>query len=517
MKHRGIRLSGAILLILSVLTLVAGAAGRTMERENGLGHSLYLDATGAQSAISATTSALTGLTELSDKLQLRSDTAQTDAQAALDAVEAVRKAAETGSFGESDLDALGKALFDVRDEAGLDAAFEAYLTVYGADARAAIDTAAQSTDKIYRTIAQVKEACVDLEAAASALGAVDFPALPETAGFDLPDDASLTEQAQALTAGAAGAQSIVDALMPVVTAYAETARAALDAHPLTALQSCVFLAQARAADILAIGAVLLLISLALLIFPDWVARKWKIRVFRNGTYLVAVVALLALALRYAPGDTWTLMRQGVLDTLYMTIPSTIAAYIVGLPLGVLLVITSADHIRPNPSVNAVLGTAINFLRSIPFVILLVMLFDVTRLVMGTAIGTRSIIFPLFVSAFPYVARMVEGSLNEVDRGVIEAAESMGSTTWQIIRKVLLPEALPSLINGAAICTTTILAYTAMAGAAGGDGLGKIAITYGLNYRNYEVMYIASLLLVALVQIIQIAGDILTRAFDHRKK
>ena len=146
-----------------------------------------------------------------------------------------------------------------------------------------------------------------------------------------------------------------------------------------------------------------------------------------------------------------------------------------------------------------------------------MLIPVTRAVMGTAIGTRSIIFPLFVSAFPYVARMVEGSLNEVDHGVIEAAESMGSSPWQIIRKVLLPEALPSLINGAAICTTTILAYTAMAGAAGGDGLGKIAITYGLNYRNYEVMYIASLLLVALVQIIQIAGDILTRAFDHRKR
>ena len=151
------------------------------------------------------------------------------------------------------------------------------------------------------------------------------------------------------------------------------------------------------------------------------------------------------------------------------------------------------------------------------VILLVMLFDVTRIVMGTAIGTRAIIFPLFVSAFPYVARIVEGSLNEVDHGVIEAAESMGSTTWQIIRKVLIAEAMPSLINGAAICMTTILAYTAMAGSAGGDGLGKIAITYGLNYREYDIMYISSLLLVALVQIIQIGGGILMRAIDHRKK
>jgi len=214
---------------------------------------------------------------------------------------------------------------------------------------------------------------------------------------------------------------------------------------------------------------------------------------------------------------WKLVSEGIWDTLYMTIPSTILAYLVGLPLGVLLVITKKGHIKPAPTFNAVLGSIINFMRSIPFLILLVMLFPVTRVVMGTAIGTRSIIFPLFVSAFPYVARMVEGSLNEVDSGLIEASQSMGSTTMQIIWKVLLPEALPSLINGAAICITTILAYTAMAGAAGGDGLGKIAITYGLNYREYDIMYVSSLLLVALVQIIQIGGSILMRAVDHRKK
>ena len=207
----------------------------------------------------------------------------------------------------------------------------------------------------------------------------------------------------------------------------------------------------------------------------------------------------------------------VWETLYAPILATIFAYVIGLPLGVLLVITQPGHIRPNATLNNVGGTVINFLRSIPFIILLVMLFDVTRLVMGSAIGTRAVIFPLFVSAFPYVARILEGSLNEVDHGVIEAAESMGSTTWQIIRKVLIPEAMPSLINGAAICMTTILAYTAMAGSAGGDGLGKIAITYGLNYREYDIMYVSSLLLVALVQIIQIGGGILMRAVDHRKK
>ncbi len=212
-----------------------------------------------------------------------------------------------------------------------------------------------------------------------------------------------------------------------------------------------------------------------------------------------------------------LIMEGVQDTLYMTLPSTIFAYLIGLPLGVLLVITKRGHIMPAPTFNAVLGAIINFLRSIPFIILLVMLFPVTRAVMGSAIGTRSIIFPLVISAFPYVARMVENSLQEVDGGVIEAAISMGSTTWQIICKVLLTEALPSLVNGATICLTTILAYTAMAGAAGGDGLGKIAISYGLNRRQMDIMYAASIALVVLVQIFQVCGTILTKRLDHKKR
>ena len=214
---------------------------------------------------------------------------------------------------------------------------------------------------------------------------------------------------------------------------------------------------------------------------------------------------------------WALVQQGFVDTLYMTIPATILAYLVGLPLGVLLVITRKGGIRPMPTFNKVLDVVINFLRSVPFIILLVMLFPVTRVVMGTSVGTRSIIFPLFVSAFPFVARMVESSLNEVDAGLIEAAQSMGSTSMQIIWKVLLPEALPSLINGATICMTTILAYTAMAGSAGGDGLGKLAIAYGLNRRDYTVMYTSSVALVIIVQIIQVIGNALTRAFDHKRR
>jgi len=211
------------------------------------------------------------------------------------------------------------------------------------------------------------------------------------------------------------------------------------------------------------------------------------------------------------------LLEATQETLYMTLWASLAAYLVGLPLGVLLVVTRKGGIMPAPTFNAVLGVVINFLRSIPFIIMLALLFPVTRAVMGTAIGTKSIIFPLFVSAFPYIARMVETSLDEVDHGIIEAAQSMGSTNWQVIYKVLLPEAVPSLISGAAISITTILGYTAMASAAGGGGLGGLAIVKGLNIRKMDVMYSASILLVVLVQIITVFGGRITRRLDHKKR
>lgn len=205
-------------------------------------------------------------------------------------------------------------------------------------------------------------------------------------------------------------------------------------------------------------------------------------------------------------------------TLIMTFSSSLISYLIGLPLGVLLVVTRKGGIMPAPTFNTVLGVVINFLRSIPFIIMLALLFPVTRAVVGIAVGeTKAIVFPLVISAFPYVARMVEGSLDEVDHGIIEAAQSMGSTNWQIIYKVLLPEAVPSLVNGAAICVTTILGYTAMASAAGGGGLGSLAIVKGLNVRKFDIMYSASLLLVALVQIITVFGGRLTRRLDHKHR
>lgn len=219
--------------------------------------------------------------------------------------------------------------------------------------------------------------------------------------------------------------------------------------------------------------------------------------------------------------TWSqlgpLLLEGTRDTLYMTFWSAIFAYLIGLPLGVLLVITKRNGIMPAPIFNSVLGIAINFLRSIPFIILLAMLFPVTRIVMGRAVGTRSVIFPLIISAFPYVARMVESSLEEVDHGILEAAQAMGSTNWQLIYKVLLPEAVPSLVNGAAITITTILAYTAMASTAGGGGLGALAITKGYQQQKLDILYTTSLALVILVQLITVSGTRLTHWFDHRKK
>ena len=212
-----------------------------------------------------------------------------------------------------------------------------------------------------------------------------------------------------------------------------------------------------------------------------------------------------------------MLWEGTVETLYMTLWSSAIAYLIGLPLGVLLVVTRRGGIMPSPTFNAILGVAINFLRSIPFIIMLAVLFPVTRIVVGTAIGTKSIIFPLVISAFPYIARMVESSLEEVDHGIIEAAQSMGSTNLQLIFKVLLPEAVPSLVNGAAISITTILGYTAMASAAGGGGLGALAIVKGLNVRKFDIMYSASLLLVALVQIITVFGTRFTRSLDHKRR
>ncbi len=213
--------------------------------------------------------------------------------------------------------------------------------------------------------------------------------------------------------------------------------------------------------------------------------------------------------------TVDMLWQGTLETLYMTVATTVLSYLIGTPLGVLLVITGKNGIRPMPTFNWVVGSIVNLLRSVPFLILMITIQPFTKLVVGSTIGTNAAIVALVVSAAPFVARMVEQSLLEIDAGVIEAAQSMGASNMQIVLKVLLPEAKPSLINGALVSATTILGYSAMAGFVGGRGLGDIAIRYGYNRYEYGIMLVTVVLLVVLVQIIQAIGTRVVRHTDKR--
>jgi D-methionine transport system permease protein len=211
------------------------------------------------------------------------------------------------------------------------------------------------------------------------------------------------------------------------------------------------------------------------------------------------------------------LLTGILETLYMVIVSTGIAYIIGIPVGIILHITDENGICRNKPINKILGAIVNLLRSVPFIVLLVAILPFTRAVVGTTIGSTATIVPLVVAAAPFVARMVESSLKEVNAGVIEAAESMGSSPLQIIWKVLLPEAKPSLIVGSAIAVTTILGYSAMAGFTGGGGLGAIAINYGYYRYEDEVMLITVLILVVIVQIFQEVGMRVAFKTDKRIK
>lgn len=208
----------------------------------------------------------------------------------------------------------------------------------------------------------------------------------------------------------------------------------------------------------------------------------------------------------------------VWETMYALILEMIFAYLIGLPLGVLLVTGEKDGIHPLPGwVMKVLNAVINLLRSVPFLILMIIALPLSKIIVGTKVGTIATIPPMVIAAFPLVARMVETSLREVNHGVIEAAQSMGASTWQIVTKVLLPEATPSLISGATITVGTILGYGAMAGIIGGGGLGKIAINYGYYNFKFIVMWAAVIGLIILVQIFQSLGTKLATACDKRLK
>lgn len=210
-----------------------------------------------------------------------------------------------------------------------------------------------------------------------------------------------------------------------------------------------------------------------------------------------------------------LTAQGIWETVYMTLISTFFAYLVGLPLGLILVVTDKDGIHPLPLFNSILGAVINFIRSVPFLILLVAIMPFTKVIVGTTIGTKAAMVGLFVAATPFVARMVESSLKEVEKGVIEAAQSMGSSPLQIMTRVLLSEARPSLLVGSAIAVTTILGYSAMAGFVGGGGLGAIAINYGYYKGQKDIMLVIVILLVIIVQVLQEVGMRISKRSDKR--
>jgi len=215
-------------------------------------------------------------------------------------------------------------------------------------------------------------------------------------------------------------------------------------------------------------------------------------------------------------EVTSMIITGIGETLYMTLVSTIVGYILGLPMGIALTVTDQDGICPNAAVYKVLDFIANIVRSVPFIILLVVLIPFTRLIVGKSYGSTATIVPLVIAAAPYIARMVESSLKEVDAGVIEAARAMGASDFTIVTRVMLVEARTSLIVGATITLGTVLGYSAMAGTVGGGGLGAIAIRYGYTRWQTDIMIVTVVLLIVLFQIFQTIGMKLANQFDRRK-
>lgn len=210
-----------------------------------------------------------------------------------------------------------------------------------------------------------------------------------------------------------------------------------------------------------------------------------------------------------------LILFAIWQTVYMVVVATAVATVFGVPLGMLLFVSRKNGVWPKPILNKIVGTIVNALRSIPFIILLVAIIPFTRLIVGTSIGTNAAIVPLVVGAIPFIGRIVENALNEVPHGLIEASISMGATPCQIMWKVLFPESLPGIINGLTVTVIAIVSYSAMAGAVGGGGLGDVAISYGYQRFDFTVMLITVIILIALVQLLQMLGDYCAKYFNHR--
>lgn len=215
-------------------------------------------------------------------------------------------------------------------------------------------------------------------------------------------------------------------------------------------------------------------------------------------------------------EMWGLLLDSFWETMYMVITSTVLATLIGLPLGVVLTVTRSNHILPNVAVNSVLGAVVNAARSTPFIILMVAIIPLTRLIVGSSIGTTAATVPLTISAAPFIARVIEGSLLEIEPGVIEAAQAMGASPMQIIMKVLLPEALHSIVLGITLAIISLIGYSAMAGALGGGGLGDLAIRYGYQRFRLDIMIITVVVLIVMVQAMQSIGDYASKKLNKNK-
>lgn len=211
-----------------------------------------------------------------------------------------------------------------------------------------------------------------------------------------------------------------------------------------------------------------------------------------------------------------LLIKSFWETGYMVVASTVLASLIGIPLGIILTVTRNGHILPNAVINSVLGVIVNATRSTPFIILMVAIIPLTRMLVGSSIGTTAAIVPLTISAAPFIARVIESSLLEIDHGVIEAAQSMGASPMQIIYKVLLPESLHSIVLGITLAVIALIGYSAMAGVLGGGGLGDLAIRYGYQRFQPDVMIVTVVILILLVQLIQFIGDTLSKKLNKTK-
>lgn len=215
-------------------------------------------------------------------------------------------------------------------------------------------------------------------------------------------------------------------------------------------------------------------------------------------------------------ELWPMLLNGTLETVYMVALAALFTVLIGLPIGVLLYISRANGLLPMPKTNAVLGAIINLGRSLPFIVLLIALIPFTRLLIGTTLGSTAAVVPITIGAFPFFARLTENALDEVDSGRIEAILSMGGSVWHVIAKALLPEALPTLLAGTTLTVVMLIGFSSMAGVIGGGGLGDLAIRYGYQRFNDQVMVGTVVILVALVQGVQMTGDCLVRRLAHRR-